>query len=94
MLDSSDSQSGHSRPVHRPLPGGEFLDGQTVTLADFVDGHETAVHGSHDFGFPAHDPPGCGGRGQIVERERLTERPNDLSRSYLLILNHLVLSRA
>src|SRR6185503_20145961 len=88
MLDAGDAQPGHAGAIDRALPAGEFLEAQAVTLAGLIDAEQPAIDRGHDFGLPAHDPPGGRGVGQRFDGERLAERADDLGGANFLILDH------
>ena len=89
MLDPGNSKSGHAAPIDRALPAGEFFEAQSVALACFVDGQETARNGSDDFCLATHNPT-RGRRGRKrVERQRFAKRSDYLRGTNFLILEHL-----
>src|SRR4051812_25546574 len=90
LLDPSDPQARHSAAVDRALPAGEFLEAERVTLAGFVDAEQPAGHRGNDLGLAANDPPRRVSGRQRIERQRLTERSDDLGRANLLVLEHSV----
>ncbi|KIU01149.1 hypothetical protein QU38_02560, partial [Staphylococcus aureus] len=90
MLDAGDSQAGHARAVDRALPAGEFLDGEAIAFANFVDAEQAAVHGRHHLCLAAYDPAGRLRRGKRLERDRTGHRAHRLRRTGPLVLNHLL----
>jgi hypothetical protein len=52
------------------LPGEEFLHGQRVALAGFLEAQEAAAHGRDHFGLAPDDPALGVGGWQIGDRER------------------------
>jgi len=88
LLDAGDAQARHSAAVDRALPASELLKAQRVTLASLIDRQKPARNGSNDLRL-ATDDPASGARGrQAIERQRLPERANDLSRANLLVLKN------
>jgi hypothetical protein len=65
LLDAGGAQSGKAVLIDGKLPGKEFVDGQRVTAAGFLEGEQAAAHCGNDFGFTANNPPFGPGRGQI-----------------------------
>jgi hypothetical protein len=65
LLDAGGSQSGKAVLIDGKLPGKEFVHGQRVTAAGFLEGEKAAAHCGNDFGFTANNPPFGPGRGQI-----------------------------
>src|SRR5690606_19002901 len=88
MLDAGNAQSLHARTVHRALPRCEFLQREAVAFEDLVDRQKAAIDGSHDLGLAAHDPTLRVGRRQVVDRQRLTQRADDLCRPDFLVFDH------
>ena len=65
LLDAGGAQSGKAVLIDGKLPGKEFVDGQRVAAAGFLEGEQAAAHCGNDFGFTADNPPFGPGRGQI-----------------------------
>jgi hypothetical protein len=65
LLDSCGTQSGKAMLVDGKLPGQEFIDGQGVPAAGFLERQQAAANRSNNFGLTANNPPFGAGRGQI-----------------------------
>jgi hypothetical protein len=65
LLDSGGAQSGKAMLIDRELPGKEFVDGQRVAAAGFLERKQAAADRGNDFGLTANDPPFGPGRGQV-----------------------------
>jgi hypothetical protein len=65
LLDAGGAQSGEAMLVDGKLPGQEFVDGQRVAAAGFLEGEQAAADRGNDFGLAADHPPFGPGRGQI-----------------------------
>jgi hypothetical protein len=68
LLDSGSSQASKAVLIDGKLPGEEFVDGQRVTAASFLEGKQAAADCGNDFGLATDNPslgPGCG---QICDR--------------------------
>jgi hypothetical protein len=63
LLDSGGSKPRKAVLIDRELPGEEFVDGQRVAAASFLEGKQTAANRGNDFSLATDDPslgPGCG----------------------------------
>jgi hypothetical protein len=78
LLDARGAQAGQTMLVDRELPGEEFVDGQRVAAAGFLEGKQAATHGRDNFGLAADDPPFGTGRRKIRDRQRTAVRPDDV----------------
>ena len=65
LLDTGGAQSGKAMLIDRKLPGKEFVDGQGVAAAGFLEGEQAAADRGNDFGLTADHPPFGSGRGQV-----------------------------
>jgi hypothetical protein len=65
LLDSGSSQASKAVLIDGKLPGQEFVDGQRVAAAGFLEGKQAAANRGHDLGLTADNPPLGSGRGQI-----------------------------
>jgi hypothetical protein len=68
LLDPGGSQASKAVLIDGKLPGEEFVDGQRVTAASFLEGKQAAADRGNDFGLATDNPslgPGCG---QICDR--------------------------
>jgi hypothetical protein len=65
LLDAGGAQSGQAMLVDGKLPGQEFVNGQGVAAAGFLEGEQAAANRGNDFGLAADHPPLGPGRGQI-----------------------------
>jgi hypothetical protein len=68
LLDAGGAQAGQAVLVDGELPGQEFVDGQRVTAAGFLEGKQAAANGSNNLSLTANDPPFGSGCGQIRNR--------------------------
>ena len=62
LLDPGGAEAGKAVLINGKLPGKEFVDGQGVAAAGFLQGEKTAADRGYDFGLTANDPPfrpGC-----------------------------------
>src|SRR5712671_6014395 len=62
LLDAGGAQSGKAMLVDGKLPGQEFVDGQGVAAAGFLEGEQAAADRGNDFGLAADHPPFGPGR--------------------------------
>jgi len=65
LLDPGGPQACQAMLIDGKLPGQEFVDGQRIAAAGFLEGEQAATHRCDDFGLAADDPPFGAGRGQI-----------------------------
>jgi hypothetical protein len=65
LLNAGCPEAREAVLVDRELPGKEFVDGQRVAAAGFLEGKQTPADGRNDFGLAADDPPFCPGCRQI-----------------------------
>src|SRR5437879_5576723 len=75
LLNARGAQAGEAMLVDRILPGQEFLDGERVTTARFLERKQTAAHSCHHLGFAPDDPPFRARCRQIGDRQRTAVRP-------------------
>ena len=86
ILQACGAQPWKAVLVDRTLPGQEFIDGQRVSLAGFLDAEETAAHSRYHFRLAPDDPTLGVPRGKIGDRERRPVRSDHVApaRSHLL----------
>jgi hypothetical protein len=65
LLDAGGAQARKAMLIDGKLPGQEFVDGQRVAAAGFLEGEQAAAHCGNDFGLTANNPPFGPGRGQV-----------------------------
>src|ERR1700722_8999160 len=82
LLDARRAQAGEAVLVDGILPGEEFLDGQRVAAAGFLERKEPAAHGGDDLGLAPDDPALGAGRGQIGNRQRAAVRSDHVFRPW------------
>src|SRR5215510_14425489 len=70
LLDARGAQAGQTMLVDRELPGQEFVHGQRVAAAGFLEGEQAASDRRDDFGLAANNPPLGAGRGKIRNGQR------------------------
>jgi hypothetical protein len=68
LLDAGGAQAGEAMLVDRELPRQEFVDGQRVAAASFLEGKESTAYRGHDLGLAADHPPFGPGCRQIRDR--------------------------
>src|ERR1700758_1513587 len=94
LLDSGGPQSRKTMLVDRELPGQEFVDGQRVAAASFLEGQQAAANRGNDFGLATDTPPLGPGCGQVRNRQRTTVRPDDILYPRAMGLCHGVLTNS
>src|SRR4051794_1325591 len=78
LLDACGAQASEAVLVDGELPGQEFVDGQRVAAAGFLQRQQTAADGGNDFRLaPDHPAFGAGCR-QIRDRQWTAVRPDDV----------------
>jgi hypothetical protein len=65
LLDPGGPQACQTMLIDGKLPRQEFVDGQRVATAGFLEGEQAASDRCNDFGLAADDPPFGAGRRQI-----------------------------
>ena len=65
LLDAGGPQAGQTMLIDGKLPGKEFVDGQRIAAAGFLEGEQAATDSGDDFGLAADYPPFGAGRGQV-----------------------------
>jgi hypothetical protein len=65
LLDPGGAQPRKAVLIDGKLPGQEFVDGQRIAAAGFLEGKQAAANRGHDLGLTADNPPLGSGRGQI-----------------------------
>jgi hypothetical protein len=65
LLDPGGPKARQTVLIDGKLPGQEFVDGQRITAAGFLEGKQAATDRCNDFGLAADNPPFGAGRGQI-----------------------------
>ena len=88
FLRMRDLQAVHAIAQQRVLPGQEFLNGEAVAVAGFLQTQKSAVHGRNHLGLPARNPAARVGRRKIGECERRTVRTNHVRRKVALFSAH------
>src|SRR5690242_8109656 len=88
LLDAGRAQAGEAVAIDRILPGQEFLDGERVAGAGFLEGEETTAHGRDHLGLAADDPAPGVGRRKVRDRERTSVRPDDVLHPRAVGLSH------
>ena len=68
LLDPGGAQPGKTVLVDGKLPGQEFVDGQRIAAAGFLEGEQTAANRGNDLGLATDDPPLGAGCRQIRNR--------------------------
>jgi hypothetical protein len=94
LLDSGGSQPRKAVLIDGKLPGEEFVNGQRITAAGFLEGKQAAADRGNDFGLATDNPslgPGCG---QIRDRQRTAVRPDDVFYPRAMGLCHGVLTNS
>ena len=75
--------------IRTAIEKGQELSGELIE--NLVNGQQPAIDRSNHFRLPAHNPAFGFGRRQVVKRQRLSKGADHLSRSDILVLNHLSL---
>ena len=65
LLNPGGPETCQTMLIDGKLPGKEFVDGQRVAAAGFLEGKQAATYGRDNFGLAADDPPFGTGRGQV-----------------------------
>src|SRR5258708_14056369 len=74
LLDARRAQAGEPVLVDGILPGEEFLDGQRIAAAGFLERKQSAAHGGDHLGLAPNDPALGAWCRQISDRQRAAVR--------------------
>src|SRR3954466_8716130 len=78
MLDAGRAQAGKPVLIDRMLPAEEFLGGQRITLAGFVEAEESAANRRDHLRLAPNDPAAGAGRRKVCNRQRTAVRPDHI----------------
>jgi hypothetical protein len=94
LLDPGGAQAGEAVLIDRKLPGQEFVDGQRIAAAGFLEGQQSAADSGHDFRLAANDPSFGTGRGKIRDSKRAAVGPDDVFHPRAMGFGHGVLTNS
>jgi hypothetical protein len=94
LLNPGGPQPCEAVLIDGKLPGQEFVDGQRVTAASFLEREQTPANRGNNFGLATDNPPLGSGCGQIRNRQRTTVRPDDVFYPRAMGLCHGVLTNS
>jgi hypothetical protein len=94
LLDPRGAQAGEAMLIDRELPREEFVDGQRVAAAGFLEGQQSAADCGYDFRLSANDPPFGTGRGKIRDGKGTTVGPDDVFHPRAMGFGHGVLTNS
>ena len=87
-LDTRCAQTAKTKLVVRLLPGIEFIDGQRVAPAHFLERKQTTANRDNNLGFTTRHPTFCSRWWQIGDRQWRTVRPNHVVAWWARRLSH------
>lgn len=93
LLDSRCAQTGEAVTVDGVLPGQEFVHGQRIARAGFLERQEAASHRRNDFRLATDDPTFGPGSRKIGDGQRTSIRPDHVFDPRAIRLGHSTHSR-
>jgi hypothetical protein len=94
LLDSSGAQASKAVLVDGKLPGQEFVDGQRIAAAGFLEGKQATANRGNDFGLATDNPSLGSGCWQIRNGQGTAVGPDDVFYPRAVGLCHGVLTNS